>query len=795
MKILYFIAFLIGMSLLPLSVLSQPIIHSIDFSPSDKIWVGEPLTVQINCSDQNQTIVAVYATIIGRDGYTIPNKTFSLQNGLYTGTIDPVYLNNENEFLFNISCVNDISETTFSTRNFTVSNFTSDIVSIHPSSIYLNDKIEIDVSVRKNNIPIAPPENVSFLITLNDEPKIPSSIPYDPVKGWIIYLDSPASTGSYNLKLTTIYDRVNTTSISTINVNEPIQFSMTNIDKTWVKNNDTITMQIQAFDRGSKISLNSNNLAVQIGSTYATIVSITPTSNYYTVSVLAPSQSGGSYPITAMLSYNGYTYTASNTIYYTTLISGKILDADGNGVSTEIRFYSGDILKLRIYTDANGAYSGYIPPGTYDVEAIFPDATLYLYDVDASSFSDSIRHYSLPSVDVPGLNIAGLHVFEVASTFSRAYIEMRYDESKVDNENLLDVYKCEDWSTGKRICNGYWEEIAFTPDTVRNIMSVNTTSFSAYAIGNVKTLSIDYTLDKGQYNLNDPMKLRGQTVDEYKNPVPNATVRVYIRGTGINFQTKSDNNGLFNFEFISPGTEGVYTLFLSAEENPYMNFNTTKTIELVRSKDISIVFPDTLKIKEGENLNQELRIVNIGQSDLYGLNISLTGVPDQYYTIIGPVIEKLASGETKTISIAFNIPSNASLGTSSATLNVSNSGVSKEKIFGFTILSSNQTQIENVNNTITGWFSKVSMPKIDLRIVYVTIFAVICFSLAFVLKKRKGKNEKRGDIKNFLSDVKNHINKKEPSYESAAMEETTDHSTDDSYRQPDDNSSDREVGM
>src|SRR4030042_954070 len=174
MRTLYFTAFLLGILLLPISVLSQPTIHSIDFSPSNNLWVGESLGIQINCTDQNQTVTGVYATVIGKDGYTIPNKTFYFQSGLYTGTIDPVYLNRENEFLLNVSCVNDISEKTFSTRNFTVSNFTSNIVSIYPNPIYMNDKIEIDVSVRKNNIPIVPPENVSFLITINDVSKIPT---------------------------------------------------------------------------------------------------------------------------------------------------------------------------------------------------------------------------------------------------------------------------------------------------------------------------------------------------------------------------------------------------------------------------------------------------------------------------------------------------------------------------------------------------------------------------------------------------------------------------------------------
>lgn len=195
---------------------------------------------------------------------------------------------------------------------------------------------------------------------------------------------------------------------------------------------------------------------------------------------------------------------------------------------------------------------------------------------------------------------------------------------------------------------------------------------------------------------------------------------------------------------------------LSAVKYPYLKFDSSMILEIVKSKDLSIVFPDTVKVKEGESLTQNFTITNIGQTDLYNLNISLTGVPSEYYTLTDK-IEKLKVGEEKTVSVYFSVPYNISLGTYSATLKVFNEDLSKEKIFGFTIVGQNQT----TTVPTTGISGKIVLPEITPDLIYILMFAAVVFTLAFLLKRRKVRKQRRYDFKNLLFEIKNHIKKNE----------------------------------
>jgi len=758
MNRLYVFTFLVLILLVPTPAFALPVINNIVFKPSSNIWIGESVILQVNCTDdENYSITDVYAQITGENGYTLPNQDLALQDGLYIKVIESLYLTKPNSFLTNIFCINNNTNQSNQTSIFSVSNFTVDIIKITPSEIYIGDQIEADISVKKNNEPIS--SGMNFNLTLDNQPKLPKiSPPYDPIRGWIIYLDAPSNSGTHTLQITASYDRVNGTVTTSFDVNDPIQFSISSIDKTWVKSNDTVNLQIKAIDRGNVIPINTNNLAVYIDSTQATVISITPVSNYFTLTVSMPSLSTGDHTLVASLSYKGYTYTDSKAIDYIVPISGRIADEDDKGVSVQFNFISDGVEKLRLYTNSNGDYSGTIPLGTYDIQAIFPQSTLYLDDVSISSFEDPIKYFYSTSANIPGLNLVGLYAYEMALPYSRASIDMKYDERNALNERLIKVYKCEVWNAGRNSCDSTWFEINAYIDTIRNTVSVNSTSLSAYALGTLKQLSIDFNLNKENFYLKDLVKVRGMVIDENKDPVSNATVYVYIKNTNINAKVISDSNGLFSIEFLSPEKEGSYSLILSAERNPYLNFNSSISLETVKNKELSIVFPDTVKINRGENFTQDFSLVNIGQADLSSLNISLSGIPDSYYTLISK-IEKVGVGEEKKLSVYFSIPSNVSPGTFSVSLRAFNDEFSKEKVFGFTILEKNQTTTAPVPTT--GFLGRITLPQLDINYIYILLFAIVSFSSAFILKNKKVKRQDREEIKDLISDVKNYMTRKE----------------------------------
>jgi hypothetical protein len=754
-KILLF-AFLLGILIFSNIGLSSPVINEIKFNPSSEIWVEESLEMSVNCSG-----IYVSAAFIGNSGYTIYVENFTLQNGLYKARIDSLYWRNRQETFDVIVNCSDGNETSQSIASLKVSKFNVEISGIYPSTIYLGDMIEIGVLVKKDNQPINS-SDVKFNITLDNNPQQPEiRPPYDPNGGWIIFFNSSEIRnliGTHNLKINVAYDRVNSTVTASFIINEPVQFSILSLSKSWIKPNDTITITLQALDKGSIIPLTKENLAIWFDSTPADIVSISPSGNLFSVTILSPNLPSGSYTLKAFLSYKNYNYTSSSTVSYIVAINGKFVDENDKAIPTRLSFFSNGIEKLRLYTDAAGSYSGSLPPGTYDIEIVFPQSTLRLYDVEIKSFEDPIRYYYFGSLDLEGINVAGLFVYEVALPYYKASIEMKYDEKNVANENLIKVYKCEDWNSGKKECYGRWNEAIAIVDKIRNVVYVNTTSLSAYAIGTLKKLSIDFNLNKETFYLKDLVRLRGMVLDEYRNPVSNVSISMKIKNTNISAKTFSDNNGLFTLEFLSPEKEGNYSLILTAEKHPFLSFNSSFELKVVKSKEVSIVFPDTIRLKQGENLTQELSIVNIGQTELYNLNISLTGIPSEYYSLTQE-IGKLEVGEERKIVIFFAVPKNASTGTSSASLKVFNNEISKEKIFGFTILEKNQTV--ETKPPSTGLFGKIALPQISLEPIHLLIFALASFSSAFLLKRRKIKNQVRNEIKNFLFELKEHLKTKE----------------------------------
>jgi|GEM_PF-1288599 len=775
----------LSLIIIPFNAIASPVINSVDFKPSADLWVGENLIINVNCTDnKTYNITEVKSQIASDDGYIVPSKTFEHKGGgVYETTVESLYMTGPNNFSINISCKNNMTVQTVKKSNFTVSNFSVKILSETPLFAYVGDQVEIDLGVKRNDVAIS--SGVEFRIQIDGkdvEPKIDP--PYDPVKGWIVYLDSPNESGLYDIEIFVSYGRVNSTITSELTIEDQIKFSIKKIDKSLVNPGDEIVIELEAFDRGSVIPLNTENIEIKIGSVKANIKSITPISNYFRITAESPDLSAGRYTLKASLKRGNYTYTDSEDIYYAVQISGSFVDEKGKGVYAEIVFSSDGAEKLRLNTKTDGSYSGNIEPAEYDIKFIFSDSTLELKDVYVSSFEDPLNYYySTSSGAAPELDLAGLYVYETTLSFSNAKIEMRYREDRVFDENALKVYKCSSWNDGKKSCYSGWKEVGVSIDTVRNLVKFESTSLSAYAIGIVKQLSAEYSLDKEEYYTRDIIKIRGLTLDKNRNTIDNVSVKAYIGGTNIEKTTLSNRNGIFSMELVSPQEEGSYTLHLTLEKSNYIEFSSTVNLKVVKRKEISISFPDTIKIRKGESLSQELVVLNSGQLNLRNLNISITGIAENYYSINYRTIEELKVGEEKKILISFFVPTNASVGTFSAAINVTNDQLTKKKIFGFTVLEENQTTAQRPSTGLIT-LPKIVLPEISITSAYtlILLIAIGSFSLAIFLKRRKKesfeKKDSREDIKSNLFNLKSHTKKWEPkkTFEYKSFEKKTDHS-------------------
>jgi hypothetical protein len=742
---------------------AMPTIGDIYMSPSAELWTGESLYMAVNCTDgANGTIAGVFAILSGSGGFNIPNRTMPIaSDGSYATTIEALYLKDPSSFTANVFCTGSDATTAVATRLFSVSNLTVDVASLQGAKIYLGSQIELDAQVRKDGTSIT--SGPTFSITFNGQVRAPKvAPPYDPSRGWLMYFDSPSASGAYDVDVTATVGRASNTDRIKIDIIDPVQFYVSSIDKSVVASGDYVTIQTYAFDHGSVIPINSDILQVKVGSVPATIISITPVSNYFNVVVSLPSLIAGSYSLTSVLSYNGYSFSSSKAVNYAVSVSGKLTDESGHGVSATVRFSQGGNEKIVLFTDSNGGYSGTLPVGDYDIQAAFSHTTMNLYGVTVDGFDDPIKHYFLSSGDIRGVDVAGVYVYEVSIPFRNASLEMKYDESKVANENDLKIYRCDSWSTGKQTCYSGWKEIYGFVDTLRNTVYINTTGLAAFSIGTIKQLSLDYNINKDDYSLRELVKVRGMAIDNFRDPVPNVTVTMRIPEASVSQSAVTDANGLFSFDYPAPGIEGKYTVRLSAELDPFVGVESSSSFRTVKSKDMTLVIPDSLQMAQGDRYVQEFRITNTGQTDLVGLNASLEGMPDGYYSMDGSV-GSIKSGESAVVSADIRLPDNASIGTSAVTFIVRGADISAQKVFGFTVTENKSD--DRVPVPTTGQFWDIQFPVVPKEILYLTAIAAICFFAAYFLKKRRlsePRAKEKEVVRKSFSEVKDFMDSQPP---------------------------------
>ena len=701
-----------------------------------EVWLGEGDNIYLTCTDSVQ-IDKVYADIIG-PGVILPRLYFSNVSGSYNVTIDSSYLDRIGQFNATIVCNNTNSESVSTAAQITVSQLTGYIYNTTPS-VYTGNIIEIDIVVMKNNQNLS--SDVLFDVNFNNQPVTLRAPPaYDMNKGWLLKLNAD-EPGDYDVDVHAYHDRTSITKSTFVSVKDEIQFEILNLDKANVKSKENLTIGIRSSEKGTPINLNNNNLEVTIDYVSTEILNITKNGDIYNVRVAVPELSYGTYDLYAVLDYKG-THESNTTIDYPLEIKGKLVPG------AQLKFIIDDKEKI-ISTDSNGDYSGYLLPDTYTLEVSFPKSRLYLYTISIQNYTDAIKYSSPTGIEIPGVRAVDVHAYDVQLPFHSAAIDIFYDDSDIAYEDEITLLKCYEWSFVENECDSDWVIAQASINKSTNTIKMDVYNFSAFAISTVKRMVLDFSFDKEKYSLSDIVSVNGRVYDEDMNTISDVKVKLEVEDTDIASTTFSDEHGKFSIDFIAPDLENVYTVLLSAEKYGFVGSNSTDYIEVGKSTEISIIFPDTIKISPGETIEKELKIINIGQTSLYNLRINMTGT-DYYF--VTPIIEELSVGEEKTLNVKFFVPLNVSKGTQSVVLSVSNDEVRKEEIFGFTIEEIGLT----TTTTPTGWAINIGLGQITSylnSILFIIIFATVAFTTAYVMKKKRRKGN--SDVDQLVFSMKN----------------------------------------
>jgi len=360
------------------------------------------------------------------------------------------------------------------------------------------------------------------------------------------------------------------------------------------------------------------------------------------------------------------------------------------------------------------------------------------------------------------LGVGEIYVFEVALSYSKAYLKLNYDSSKILNEDEITVYKCENWNFGRKICSGDWSTVSAEIDNIRDVVSINTSSLSAYLLGYKKEMNLNFDTEKDEYYLSDIIKVSGIVEDEDRKPVSDVQITASIPETEVSSSGKTDSSGLFAFELIGPDQEGTYDIFVLAKKSPFSSINSSKSITVLRSSKISLLIPESVKINQGDSYSMWVPLVNTGQTDFSSLTLSLSGIPEEYYTL--PEINELKAGGEIRVSIDFSIPENADKTSYTGKLGVAYDGNYLEEQFILTILSAE----ENATTTQpSGGFkfpslslptAKIVLPSMSNETMILAISSILIFSSAILLKKRRIVTEfERKNVKNLLLGIKKEV--------------------------------------
>ncbi len=737
---------------------AAPVINNLSAEKSN-IWLGETNTVFLNCTDSGSNLSSPQAADISVSTRFFPKKPFSQNSdGLYflsIPTAEPDF-NVAGTFSVVAYCKNELNETANASASFTVSNSSMEI-SRATSPVYAGDIEEVNVAVKKNGYPVTPPSDIRFDILLGGTKITAFSKYYDSSKGWVLSFPvSSQDVGAKTLSVTSGYENTSVSAIKDIVIAAPVEFSVTDIDKTWLSAGDEATVNLKATERGNPLQLKKEYLSIQVDSTPVTIADLSPSatvSGGYAAKFVSPSMSAGTHTLKIFFNYGNASASYSKSVTYVIPVSGNIFTGSEKTAPVQIRFVSSDTDKT-VRTDSSGAYSILLPPSTYDIQVIDGSTVMDIYGAKISSFDDGIKYQALASGIAKGIQGAGIFFYGVAFDYSSARLKMPYDQGRINDESLLKSYACSNWNSAKKECQSEWKETDSKIDLVRKNANINVSSLNAaYIIGSPDIVSVEASAQKDAYNVDDKIILTGISQDGVRAPVPDATITASIEGTPIRASVQSNAQGVFSLEIQTPTSEGTYSVVLDVSKSPYLPSQKVLSVAITKTKDVSIVGPDTVRLGAGESSEAQFRIVNAGQSDLAGLLISIKGMPSNYYQILPTdTINSIKAGEEKPITVRFNIPSDAAKTVLGGSFEVSKQDFLRKRGFTLTIVSAENTtqasvlQAGGAENESSVAFSfgiptaLMTSQVASADVISLAAFAVLSISTAFALRKRRLKN-------------------------------------------------------
>jgi hypothetical protein len=401
----------------------------IEVDPAE-VWIGDD--VRISCFyDQNPQDKTPYAFI---ERMSWSKELIRFNDTFFECTYTPPLLGT-----YQVECSDGANN---SSQEFKVIDLDVQITD-SPDKVYLDHEMVLNVKLIErgdsDRIITGDISSSDFEVYIGSKKvSIDTDKTYPYGEEWIITtqkISSGFNLGSYSLDVRVSYKGKTFTDSEQVEVKGPLEFELIDIDKTWIKKGDNITLTLKTSYEGEFLELKKEYLKIWIDSDQLTISDIYQGGSYSYIEVPLPNLDPGTYTLKLRFSYMDFVVDLNKDIDYVIPVSGTMEDSKGKVINVKFIFENKNLQKT-ISTDGKGDYSDYIPPGEYKLEVEFPNSKLVLYEMDIDEFDNPIRfNYLTEDVGLPGVGIGGVFVYEIDLAYSDVYLEMEYDDSKLLDES------------------------------------------------------------------------------------------------------------------------------------------------------------------------------------------------------------------------------------------------------------------------------------------------------------------------------------------------------------------------
>ena len=709
---------------------------SVNFTPSNKIWIinsngniiynPSSIIVTANC---NITFAYLYDSN-GTEYIIGTKKISSNQLSFETTSLNIDLLAQGFNYYLNLSCGN-VSES-FPLNVSFIEASASIVDAITKSSELFEDSELLAILKLKENGNFLSPieEQTNLNITLSvDRATRNISIKYYPESNEIEISFGSLLSGSHIVNITISYDGLPSPIYLPQQIDVKKRLSIKSVSPQFIASNITTTITLDTSIQLTDL----NSLSVFVDDVKASLISVSGN----TITVLAPSLLPGEHTLTVKYGK----YADSIKVHYTARIRGKLVDDSNKPVFARFTFFKNGSSILSTTTNSSGDYEIALPPAHYDLKIEFPQATLHFQNFYFRETDGLINYIYKESVPIKGLKVYGFYLFEFPSDYSSVKLELNYNRMNVEDEEGMKVFYCGSWNFAASSCNSNWKAVEFALDKINSKVTLNLNHLSTFVIGREVSLKVSCSISKNSFYINETATIICLVEDEDGNAVENASITLSVNEKIAS--GKTNRNGIFMHEYLIE-KEGDFKVSVLAYKNPYLNASTSLTFSAEKRKELFISFPDLIKAEIGSNTTVEFSIFNTGQADLSKLQIYLEDLPFAY-VLSQNYLSNMLAGERKNFTLTILIPENSSAATYSSRIKVVSKELEYSKNFGLTLVKSEKPQLPSA--------FIVKLPQINLnsKHSYLVIFAIISFSLAFILKRMKKRRERKVSYEDVFS--------------------------------------------